>query len=200
MSTPRSQLTRALLASLLLGMLAACSATGLAESWVDPGTKQLPHFQKIFVAYLGADAAAQRLAEDTLGTKIKSAEVAKAYVLFPDARKLDPASVREQVRAQGCDGALVMRLARVEQQISSSPAFPEYSSSFNRYWGYAAPAAVDVRTDEIVHVETNMYSLADGKLLYSARSETFNPQSTTTMVEEIAAAIARDLEKKGLRK
>lgn len=200
MNTPRSHLTCILVAGLLLGMLAACSSTGLAESWVDPGTKQLPHFQKIFVAYLGADAAACRLAEDTLATKLRSAEVVKGYVLFPDPRKVDPSSLRDQLRAQGCDGALVMRLARVEQQLTAVPAFPEYYSSFNRYYGYSEPAAVDVRTDEVVHVETNLYSLADGKLLYSARSETFNPDSTTAMVEEIAAAIVKDLEKKGLRK
>jgi len=49
-----------------------------------------------------------------------------------------------------------------------------------------------------VNVETNLYSLTEDKLLYAARSETFNPNSTAKMVDEIAAAIADDLESKGV--
>lgn len=36
------------------------------------------------------------------------------------------------------------------------------------------------------------------KLLYAARSETFNPSSTARLVDEIAVEIADDLEKKGV--
>ncbi len=64
--------------------------------------------------------------------------------------------------------------------------------------GGKRPAPVDVRTDEIVHVVTNVYPLADDKLIYSARSETFNPRSTAGMIADIASAIRDDLEEKGL--
>ena len=57
---------------------------------------------------------------------------------------------------------------------------------------------MDQRTDEIVHVETNVYSLAEDKLIYTARSESFNPGSSEDLMNEIATAIAKDLKKKGL--
>jgi len=199
MSTRLQRLSR-VLACLLLATLAACASTGLAESWVDPDTKELPRFQKVFVAYVGADAAAQRLAEDALERRLKSVEVLKCYALFPDARELDPARLKLDLRARGCDGAVVMRLARVEQEISATGAYPTPYHSFHSYWGYASPATMDVRTDEIVHVETNVYSLADDKLIYTARSESFNPSSTAGLVDEIAEAIGEDLRDKGLRR
>ena len=133
---------RACLHLLLLSLalvLGACASTGLAESWVDPETKELPHFQRVFVAYLGADSAAQRLAEDSMAKHLSAPEVLKSYALFPDARELDPAKLREELRARGCDGAVLMRLARVEQEISSTAVYPAHYYSFGGYWGHAYP-------------------------------------------------------------
>lgn len=203
MHTPHQSLVRRL-SVLPLGLatllgLAACAATGLAESWVEPSLEQLPHFQRVFVAYLGVDASAQRHGEDALAKHVKEGEVVKCYTLFPDARDLDPGRMKDELRKAGCDGAIVMRLARVEQEVSYTPStYPPHYRSFGGYWGYAYPSTMDVRTDEIVHVETNVYSLADDKLIYAARSETFNPGSSAAMVDEIAAAILEDLEEKGL--
>lgn len=183
---------------------AGCASTRLAESWIDPTLSELPHFQKVFVAYLGADAPAQRHAEDALAASLHGVAAVKAYELLPDASTRDVQQVKAAVRAAGCDGAIVLRLARVEQELSVTPrpyAAPYYSS-FGGYWGHAQPYAyaADVHTDEIVHVETTFYSLTDDKLLYTSRSETFNPGSTARLVDEILAAIAKDLESKGLHR
>jgi hypothetical protein len=199
MSTMTSLAKRLPILSLAL-VLGACSSTGLAESWVDPGLKELPHFKKVFIAYLGVDTAAQRVAEDSLAKHLKAREVVKKYVLYPDTRDLDAKKVREELRDQGCDGAILMRLVRVEQQVSSTPMHPADYYSFGGDWGNAYPTGVDVRTDEIVHVETNVYSLENDKILYSARSESFNPSSTSKLIDEIATAVAEDLEKRGLNR
>lgn len=192
--------TRRLLAPLLALALGACASTGIQESWIDPSTKELPRFEKVFVAYLGADSAAQRLAEDSMAKHLAAREVVKSYALYPDAQGLDPVKVKDELRAQGCDGAVMMRLARIEQEISATSPHPGYYGTFGGYWGHGYGAPVDVRTDEIVHMETNVYSLTDDKLLYSARSETFNPSSTEQLVDEIAAAIAKDLDARGLKR
>jgi hypothetical protein len=188
-----------LLAAVLASLLGACNSTGLAESWVEPSLKELPRFHRVFVAYLGVDASAQRQGEDALAKHVEEGEVVKCYTLFPDSRDLDPVRMKDELRKVGCDGAIVMRLAGVEQEVSYTPGtYPPHYRSFGGYWGYAYPATMDVRTDEIAHVETNVYSLADDKLIYAARSETFNPGSSAGMVDEIAAAILEDLEEKGL--
>jgi hypothetical protein len=183
-----------LLASALV--LGGCSSTGIEESWLDPSVQSLPGFRKVFVAYLGADAAVRRVAEDALAAHVRAPEVVPCYRLFPEAQGLEVGAVKARLRAEGFDAAVVMRLAGVEQEVSWEPsAYPAHYRSFGGYWGYDPGV---MRTDEIVHVETNLYSLADDKLLYAARSETFNPRSTAKLVDEIAADVADDLEKKGV--
>jgi hypothetical protein len=191
-------LRRSSLAASIALLLTSCATTGLAESWVEPSLTELPRFEKVFVAYLGVDPASQRKAEDALARNFEQAVVVKSYELFPDARELDAARMKEAVRAAGCDGAVVMRLARIEQEVSFTPgAYPAHYRSFGGYWGYAHAYPPEVYTDEIVHVETNVYSIATDELLYAARSETFNPSSSERLIEEIVAAITDDLEEKG---
>ena len=188
-----SLLPRPFLATALL--LAGCSSTGLDESWIDPSVQSMSGFRKVFVVYRGSDASVQRTAEDAMAAHIHGTEVARCYEVFPDAPGMDPMLVKSRLLEQGFDAAVVMRVSGVRQEVSWVPSsYPVGYRSFGGYWGEPAT----VRTDEIVHVETNVYSLAEDKLLYAARSETFNPSSTVSLVDEIAAEIADDLEEKGV--
>ena len=87
----------------------------------------------------------------------------------------------------------------VEQEVSWSPS--AYSAgpyrTFGGYWGYPVDTGT-LYTSEIVHVETNVYALAEDKLVYAARSETFEPGSTKDLVDEIAEDVADDLRAKGV--
>jgi len=185
--------SRSFLAAALL--LASCSATGVAESWIEPSVHSMGGFKKVFVAYVGRDPSVQRVAEDAMAAHIHSAEVARCYESFPEALGMEPARVKTELVARGFDAAVVMRVSGVKQELSFTPSsYPANYRSFGGYWGDPGT----LRTDEVVNVETNLYSLTEDKLLYAARSETFNPNSTAKMVDEIAAAIADDLESKGV--
>src|SRR5688572_9827341 len=102
-------------------LLAGCSSPGLAESWIDPSVQSLSGYDKVFVAYLGTDAAVQRVAEDAMAEHIHAAAVVRCYSLFPDTRELDAEKVKSKLREQGFDAAVVMRAAGVEQRVSESP-------------------------------------------------------------------------------
>lgn len=176
--------------------LAGCSSTQLAEAWIDPDFKAVPEARKVFVAYLGEDPSVQRVAEDAMAAHVPAAEVGRCYQLFPDSREHDPARIKAALREQGYEVAVVMRVARVEQEVSwSGSTYPVHYRTFGSYWAYDSGT---MRTDEIVHVETNLYSLTEDKLLYAARSETFNPSSTEGLVDDIAEAVADDLDSRGI--
>lgn len=180
-------------------LCAACSSTGIEESWVDPTLRTLPPGQKVFVAYLGAEAAVQRLAEDAMAERIRAPEVVRCYALFPDAKDLKPSEVTAKLRDQSFDTAIVMRLMGIEQEVSWSPS--AYSAgpyrTFGGYWASPVDSGM-LYTSEIVHVETNVYALAEDKLVYAARSESFEPGSTKALIDEIAGDIADDLRAKGI--
>lgn len=177
-------------------VLAGCSSTKLEDTWVDPSLQVMPEARKVFVAYLGDDESVQRVAEDALAAHIHATEVVRCYQLFPDARALDAERVKARLREEGFEVAVVMRLTRVEKEVSwTSGTYYGHHGSFGSSW---AMEPGSMRTDDIVHVETKLFSLAEDKLLYAARSETFNPSSTKDLVDEIAEDVADSLEEKGL--
>jgi hypothetical protein len=182
--------------------LMACTGTTIKDSWLDPSVTSSQHFKKIAVAVMSQDPMIRRTAEDTLVAKIKRAQAVPMYTLIPESEEEDPARVKARLQEAGVDGVVVMRMIGADKQTTWVPGqYPQPYYGFGGYWGYAHPMAYSpgyLQTDTIVQVETNVYSLADDKLVYAARSETFNPTSAASMVREIANAIAGDLKKRGL--
>jgi hypothetical protein len=188
---------RALSFWLALG-LAGCATTQLTDSWVDPSLQSLPRFKKVMAAALNADPVLRRTAEDALVANIKRTRAVPSYQVVPDWQGGDLGQVRARLQQAGIDGVVAMRLAGVDKEQTWVPG--NYSS-FGGYWGYAYPLAYDpgyLRTDTIVRVETTIYSVADGKLIYAARSQTFNPSDARKTVKEIGEAVAKDLRQRGL--
>jgi hypothetical protein len=181
--------------------LAGC-ATALKESWLDPSITSKPHFKKVVVAVLSPDQTVRRAAEDALVAHIKRAEAVPSYTLFSESEVKDRDRVKARLLEAGVDGAVVMRLIGVSQQTTWVPGnYPPPYYNMSGYWGYANTAVYDpgyLRTDTIAQMETNIYSVADEKLIYAARSETINPGDAVSMVNDIAKAIAADLKKRGV--
>jgi hypothetical protein len=169
---------------------------------VNPSVAPGHRFKKIAVAALAQDPKARRMAEDALVDRIKRSEAVPLYELVPELETADIVQVKAHLREAGVDGVVVMRMTGVDQKVDGVPgSYPQPYYGFSGYWGWAYPKAyspVYQETDTAVQMETNVYSLADDRLIYSARSQTFNPVNTSGLVGEIAAAIVADLKKRGL--
>jgi hypothetical protein len=55
-----------------------------------------------------------------------------------------------------------------------------------------------MQTDQIVSVESLVYSVSQGKLLWAGQSETTNPEDLESFVNELVSAVGSELRKKGL--
>ena len=178
-------------------VLAACGATRLKTSWRDPTVREI-RFDKIVAFVVAKDEALRRNGEQELCAQVKTTPCAPAFSVIPDNEVGDVDAVRRRVEAGGFDGAVVMRLAgrRVEQTyVPPSPA-PMWG-----YYGRGWATAYDpgyVRQDELVDVETRIYSVKDAKLLWAGTTETVNPRDVRRTVREIADAVAAELRQEGL--
>lgn len=197
-----SHLRSRLLAAVALVGLTACTATTLRDSWLDPSLKPGWHFQKIAVAVLAKDQTTRRIAEDTLVARITRSKAVPSYQLIRESEGNDAKLVKARLQEAGVDGIVVMRLMGMKTQTRVVPgSYPEAYYGFQGYYGMAQPMAYSagaLENDTLVQVETNVYSLADDKLVYAAHSESFNPMNAQGLVGEIAGAIADDLKKRGL--
>jgi hypothetical protein len=175
---------------------AASSATHVETSWKAPDVRAI-RFQKIVAVVLAKDEAMRRNAEHELCERITRTPCVPAFAVVRDDERGDIEQVRRRVEAAGFDGAVVLRLSgsRTEQTFvpTGAPLWGYYGGG----WGMAYDPGY-VRKDERVEVETALYSVADGKLLWVGTTESLNPSDVRRTVDEIAQAVTDRLREEGL--
>jgi hypothetical protein len=86
----------------------------------------------------------------------------------------------------------------VDREVSYRPGrvygVPRFYGGFYGYWGYGWGMVYDpgyLRSDRIVTIATNVYSVADDKLVWASQSETFNPGSLRNAIGEVVKVTSR---------
>jgi hypothetical protein len=108
----------------------------------------------------------------------------------------DVPAAKALVGREGFDGALVLRVVSDREQVTYRP--PSYGPTFWGYYGYTR--AYDpgyYRKDQLVRVETSIYSIAQDKLLWVGTTDTINPKSLGTLVADVGKAVRKELVREG---
>lgn len=194
--------TIALLCAAALGGSAACyHSTQLAATWHDPGAQPL-HFRRGVAVFATRDEALRRTVEDKLAAQFPN--VTPSYRYFPTVdTSMGRADMANRLRADGFDGAIMMRVAdvTVAPVYTTGSYWYDRPYGFNSYWGYAWSTPYDpgyYAENRIVTIETQIYSLPDDKLIFAARSETTNPKSAGKLTDSVIRHIRERLRKDGL--
>ena len=189
------------------GMLSCGPSTTLKNSWRDPSVTGPMQFGKVLALMVDKDGATRRSVEDQMVQRITArgrTQAVAAYTILSEADLQDKEHARQVVEQAGVDGAVVLRVAAVDKQTTYVPGtYPQPYYNFYGYNSYAWPMAYDpgyIQTDTIVDIETLIYSVKDAKLIWSGTTETFNPSSTSEILEGVAAAVSAELLKQGLIK
>jgi hypothetical protein len=182
--------------------LAACAASSkISDSWSDPAAGPIK-FKKVVVFFFSEEEAIRRAAENELVRQIENTEAVASYTLIPETEFENLGKVEGRLKSGGFDGAIIMRLLGADTEKTWVRGhYPSEYYSFRTYYGYARHVAYDpgyLRTDRVIRVETNVYSIAENKLIWTGISETFNPKNAVSLVDDVARAVANDLEAKGL--
>jgi len=188
-------------------LLSACSTTHIETAWKDPAATPADFdFKKILVMVRANDGAVRRAGEDELVRFLEASKRGQAGQLTAEAsyRLLDasdlayPEKARALVEAQGFDGLVLMSFVSSEQKVTVQP--PHYAGTVWGYYG-ARPVVYDpgyARTDTILRVETTIYHIPDGKLLWTGISRTLNPHDVTDLVADVAKSVGDALRQQGL--
>lgn len=175
--------------------LSACSSTRVVTQWQDPATTRIT-FTKVLSLAVGGDRELVRTAEENLCLQVKRAPCKPAYFAMPDSMRSDIPAAKKMVRDEGFDGALIFRVMSAETQVAGVP--PRYGPGFWGYYGYAqASVPQSYRANQRVRVETAIYSITQDKVLWMGVTETLNPDSLDTLVQEVGKAVRQELEREG---
>lgn len=206
-------LPKLLTAVVAIAVLAACSdktETTVPLSYRNPGYEQTV-FKKLLVIGVSQNEDGRRLFENTFAKALSSnGGVARAsWEHLPKSEQLTEEEIRGAIQGSGYDGLLITQVLSVDEakdyvQGSTHTVAPRnfgYYGGYGYYgyYGYYSGSYAQVhdpgyfKTDTTFRLETNLYSVATGGLVWSGQSDTVDPDSVTAMIDSMTAAVAKEL-------
>jgi hypothetical protein len=200
----------------LIGLTFACSpTTKLSKSWADPSfnAATTKPFTKVLVIAPIKDATTQRIAEDKIVSKLKQGVGVQSYVYLQPSDTVEAALITK-LKKDGFDGIILMHLKEIEKSTSYTPgtSYGGYYGGWGGYHGYGyygygyggyGPGYYGGYTeghyneDKTYMVETNLYSIAESKLLWAGTTASLNPSSVDKTLDQIIITIKSELQRKG---
>jgi hypothetical protein len=178
------------LVSLILAtlVLAGCQTTALQSAWYDPTFTGGP-MHRIAVVAAGVNVASRRLAEDIFSQRLRALGVhaAPGWEVVADEARNAPEPFTEALRRSGAEGVLVIRVLGVDTRTqvatmmvtTTVPTWggpmwgPGWGST--SVWATTTVPVTQVSQYNLVMVETSLYEVSTGRLVWSGITQTLNP-------------------------
>ena len=191
-----------MLAPLLLAtlFLAGCQTTALQSAWYDPTFTGGP-MHRITVVAAGLNAANRRMAEDIFSDRLRALGVhaAPGWAVVSDEERNAAEPFTQALRRSGAEGVLVIRVLGVDTRTqvntmmvtTATPVWGGWGTT--SVWATTTVPVTQFSMDSLVVVETSLYEVATGRLLWSGITQTLNPSSFQSDVRGFANVIIEQL-------
>jgi hypothetical protein len=189
--------TKLLITLSLIGLLVGCApSTQLTKSWKDPSLNSatVVPFKKVLVIARVKDETSNRIAEDKIVASMKPGVGVPSYS-YLSPRDTVQKVVDAKLLNDGFDGLVLMKLTAVNKTLDYQPG-----TSYGGFYGYRYSSPGYLSTDQTFYVETSIYALASGKMLWSGTTSTLNPTQFDQTMSDIIMAVKNELVKEGLIK
>lgn len=188
------------LVAMTFGATVACGPPKTSVTQVWQATTPRAPFRSVLVFAVKLDEANRRVLEDTFAADLEryGVRAAPSYSLFPgELPPIDEA--RAQVSAEQYEGILVLKLRGIRDEARYVPGSTGFWHGYYGGWGYYGQSAGYIVTDERVTFETTVWDLRqEDLLLWTAQTETLNPDSGTEFAISLKRAIDPTLARTGL--
>ena len=195
------------------------STTSITASYRDP-ENQNPDFKKVFIVAMTDNTYAQQAVENSMAKLVadKGVAVIKSMDVLPPnfrkaAEKKDKELVLQKLREKGCDGIMTIALIDAKQEtryvqdtFNNSPYYPmsmSYYGGFGTYYMYGYDNFYSpgyYTEDKIYYLETNIFDANSEKLVWSAQSQTTNPESIEDFLKGYNEALSERMNQDGVMK
>jgi hypothetical protein len=173
--------------------LTACSSsTQVVEQWAD--TEFNGKLKNLLVISLNESADSRKVFENGFLLELSNRKIqAKvSYKLLPDYESLDKETVKAAIAGSSIDGVIVLRPVKVtkeDRHVQAQSAGTRYDE-FYAYVGDYRPTYDSYTTqDTVVHLETNLYAVRGEQLIWTGKTETFNPTDVHVLIAELAEKV-----------
>jgi hypothetical protein len=179
-------------------------AVKFTSTWSAPDAASTSFAGKKVAAIVMTDDMALRMsAEEALARELttKKMNATASYRIIPGEELKNPERARAWFQRDQIAGAVVLRPIAIEKapRYSSEIWVSNYYSTFWGYYPYAWSTVYvggrQTGTDTTIVVESLVYNVATGKLVWGGVSESTNPKSLQTLVADIVTEAGKKIEK-----
>ena len=200
---------RALLA---VALIAACSKSTASKTTIPqydrmPGYKRVV-FKSLFVIGVGENEQKRRLFEDVFSRVLTddSTYAMPSWKRLPQSRLLTETELKTALGTNEFDGVLITRLVSVdedgdEEQVEGDTSGVQRARPLEAYYqgSYEVVHAPDYYERRIAYrLETNLYAISDGGLVWAAHSAIVDPASVEKAIDSLARTVSEKLTQEGL--
>ena len=194
-----------------VAVVLACGVVVSAQSYAFRSTFKAKDAQKLDMA--GKKVAAVLIShDDSLRMSVEEALAREltsrgpvgvaAYRTIPAELLQDPDKARAWFERTGVAGVMVLRVLSVDKETVASAVVwsTMYYQDFNNYYATGWGGATPLRTRQVttIAVETMLFDVATGKLIWGSVTESTNPKNVQTYIAGLADEIAKELRREGL--
>ena len=203
-----------------LMVLSACSktTTNISQSYRNPGYEETV-FKKLLVIGVAANQESRQKFEDAFSSAINSqgGSAQASWSMLPDSTQLTEDQIHGAIDSGGFDGVLITRLLSVDKAKEYTPpkkynnpktryypAGPGWGYGYGGFYGFYGTTYAEVHepgyfeTSTTLRLETNLYSVATNELVWTAQSETVDPESLPDARASMTTAVAKRLKEERL--
>jgi hypothetical protein len=159
-------------------------------------------FQKVVAIAMSPDEILRRIAENEVVRRLpENTEGVAGYSLITKDDRGDVDKVRAILKEAEVDGAAVFRLVSTNSQFQYNRG--TVYANFWGYYGWAWPVVYDpgyLMMEKVVLIESNVYSIKSGDLLWAGYTETTDPSSSQKVIDDVARLAVRKMKQLGLVK
>lgn len=194
--------------SLTMLIISSCASTKIVESWKEPGKQiTMDKLKKVLVVAMFKDETSNRKAEDQMVKFLKDKGIQSYNYLNKNFDKSKVETIQNKIKKDGFDGAVTMRLIDVDKetiyQRNGVNRFPNNYRDFSNYYYESAISYYNPDnyiTTKTYTIETNIYSITENKIIWSALTETSDPKGVNKMTEDVTQAVYKQMIKDRLIK
>jgi hypothetical protein len=199
----------------MLAGLVGCSTTTIVGSWRDPAYTGSVH--KILVIGVTDKDLVKRMFEDRFVSQLQGRGVqgVASYTVLPASKKLPREDVEAKARDLGVDKVLVVAITGRRREEAVSPGWVSGQGGVGSPYGYdpgrygwyndysqrydIVYQPPTVTSYEVMTVESKLFDMESGKLVWATQSEVTAFEDTTeTYVNDFIAAALKNLAKERL--
>jgi len=184
---------------------ASCTSTKITSSWREPDKAvAVSALSKVLVVALFKDETSRHKAEDQMAGYLNGKGIVSYNYLKESFDKKNEDALREKIKADGFNGAVTMRLVDVDKEKIYTPGntslYPSHYRNFSGYYYrsfsyFSNPGYYS--TTKTYTIETNVYSIKEDKIIWSALTKTSDPDGVQKMTEEVAKVVYKKMIKEG---